>query len=161
MMKTIMGLLMVFGLVAIFQNCSNVKFNDGSSTSPNGKLTALGLEPNEDDLVHVESGTGPEGLADSGTSPHEVPPPVEVSGDQGLVACILKEHGKSLKLGLIEEKLGGVHSVAKSVCVTRHGCLELVSAKFSVLGAYDRGYCGHNPNVVVLSDKELSDLLSK
>ena len=79
--------------------------------------------------------------------------------DDGLVACILKQHGKSLKLGLIQEELGGVNSVARSVCISRSGCMELVSAKFEVEGAYDRGYCKGNPNVVRLTDAQLIELL--
>ena len=77
------------------------------------------------------------------------------------VACILKDHGKSLKLAVTEDKLGGVHAVSKSACVSRHGCLDLVPAKFEVVGAYDRGYCSHNPNVIHLSDAELAALLLK
>ena len=79
--------------------------------------------------------------------------------DSGLVACILKQHGKSLKLGLIEAELGGVNSVARSVCISRSGCLVLVAAKFEVEGAYDRGYCRGNPNVVRLTDAQLKELL--
>ena len=84
------------------------------------------------------------------------------SDSSQLVACILVDHGKSLKLGLVTGgPLGGVHAVSHSVCVTRKGCLELVPKKFSVEGAYKRGYCQHSPKVVRLNDAELATLLMK
>ncbi len=181
--------LSLAGLLLFFQNCGNVRFADTVSSQGSAKLTGLSLEENEQDMGDVATGLvqQPSAPEDQGKKnnipanpapvipdttvtvadqPSDDPPsviddpPVEAPGDTGdLVACILKDHGKSLKLGLIEEQLGGVHSVARSVCISRKGCLELVAAKFEVEGAYDRGYCKGNPNVVRLTDAQLTELL--
>jgi hypothetical protein len=80
--------------------------------------------------------------------------------DDEYVACILVEHGKSLKLGLVTTTtMGGVNSVAESVCVTKVECLGDVAKAFNVLGAYERGYCEHNPNVKRLTDAQVKNLL--
>ena len=83
------------------------------------------------------------------------------SDDDDLVACILVDHGKSLKLGFVADKLEGVNAVAESVCISRHACLDIVSKAFPVEGAYERGYCEHNPNVLRLKDAEVEALIKK
>ncbi|MGZ3723017.1 MAG: hypothetical protein ACXVA9_08815 [Bdellovibrionales bacterium] len=79
--------------------------------------------------------------------------------DTEYVACILVDNGKSLRLGLVTAGLGGVNSTSESVCVTRAECLGDVAKAFNVEGAYERGYCEHNPNVKRLTDKEVKTLL--
>lgn len=91
--------------------------------------------------------------------PHQGSPLGSEDGDY--VACILVDHGKSLKLGLLTEDLVGVNSVAESVCITRKECLGPVTKQFKVEGACDRGYCAHNPNVTRLADDEIDKILSK
>lgn len=80
---------------------------------------------------------------------------------KGLVACIVKANGKSVKLGLLTENLSADTSVKQSVCISVKACLELVPAKFEVEGAYDRGYCDKNPHVVQLTDAQIVELLQK
>lgn len=80
--------------------------------------------------------------------------------DVEYVACIITDHGNSLKLGLMTTGLGGVNSVAESVCVTRSECLGDIASSFNVRGAYERGYCEHNPNVRRLTDDEVKALLA-
>lgn len=75
------------------------------------------------------------------------------------VACILVEHGKSSKLGMVTTGLGGVHSVAESVCITKAECLGDVANAFHVQGSYVRGYCEHNPHVKRLTDGRVKELL--
>lgn len=83
-----------------------------------------------------------------------------IASEEGdLVACVLVDHGKSSKLGMVGGALIAVNAVSESVCVSSHGCLDLVSAKFNVQGVYERGYCANNPNVTRLSDSALASLL--
>lgn len=161
MVGKLVAVLMLTGILGLFQNCSEVGFQE-SPNSSNQKLTALELERGEEDLANVDEEGGGEG---------EDEPTVEEPGSEfptprgprvkesDLVACILVDHGKSLKLGLIEGELAGGNSVAQSVCISRTACLDKVSEKFEVLGAYSRGYCKNNPNVVRLSDEEIDELL--
>ena len=79
--------------------------------------------------------------------------------DTDLVACILVDSGKSLKLGLVGGALAGVDSVASSVCISKSECLGNVAKAFSVQGAYERGYCDGNPNVTRLTDAQVNTLL--
>jgi len=84
----------------------------------------------------------------------------ESDKDSELVSCILIDNGKSLKLGLVTtSSLGGVDSVAEAVCISRTECLGDVAKAFNVKGAYDRGYCEHNPHVKSLTDAEVKTLL--
>jgi hypothetical protein len=91
-----------------------------------------------------------------------VPPGQAKKGaaDDEYIACILVDHGKSLKLGLITEQLGGVHSVAQSICITKSECLVQVATAFQVEGAYKRGYCAHNPHVRRLTNAQVDALLA-
>jgi len=76
------------------------------------------------------------------------------------VACILDGSGKSVKLGLnAEGHLAAVNSVADSVCVTAHACLNMIAPSFNAQAAVDRGYCGNNPNVSELTDAQVQQLL--
>lgn len=143
------GTALLAGLLLCFQNCGNVKFSNDSAGNSSAQYSSSGSS--------VASGLNSD-TSDSDTNGEVDPPGAGQSTD--LVACILVDHGKSLKLGLDDEGLlMGVNSVASSVCVTRHGCLDLVPAHFDVLGAYSRGYCAHNPNVIRLSDSDLANLL--
>jgi len=81
------------------------------------------------------------------------------SDDSDYVACILDGPGDSVKLGLVSTKLDGVNAVAQSVCVTRAECLGDIAKTFHVKAAEDRGYCGNNPNVALLTDAEVKTLL--
>ena len=72
------------------------------------------------------------------------------------------DQGKSLKLGLLTTGgLAGVNAVAESVCVTRGECLGAIAQHFDVQGAYERGYCEHNPNVTRLTDAQVATLLAQ
>lgn len=84
----------------------------------------------------------------------------------GLVACILEGPGSSVKVALSQAGLAGEHSVSKSICMSRNACLGIVSKILPVKSAEKRGYCGHNPNVVSMTDAEIEaavnqELLSK
>lgn len=180
MKRTIAVSIMVGGLLVFFQNCgSTVAFSNKSGSideKSSASLVPLAIEDDEQDMASAGSSS-----ESSGTISQPAPAPAPAPGDNGkkndyavnesedededdagagdLVACILVDHGKSLKLGLIEQKFGGVNAVAQSVCLSRKACLEKVSKKFNVQGAYDRGYCAHNPNVVRLTDAQVDELL--
>lgn len=157
-------------LMAGFQNCTQTNFSSSADSAQAKSQSSEFLTPMEDedadtngDSVDDQIVQGPqlgnqnaprppvahEGRDDSKTSDHD------------FVACILVDHGKSLKLGLIGTDAGGVHSVAESVCVTRSACLGEVAKHFQVEGAYERGYCEHNPHVRRLSDSEVKELCNK
>lgn len=70
--------------------------------------------------------------------------------------CILQGPGKSVKVGIVSDLLGGGSSAAASVCMSKRACLELMSQKFAVKAAEKRGYCpAKNPNAVNMSDAEI------
>lgn len=82
----------------------------------------------------------------------------EVSTDDGdrSYICILQGPGKSVKVGIVSDLLGGSNSASASVCMSKHACLDLMSQKFSVKGAEKRGYCpAKNKNAVDMSDAEI------
>lgn len=83
-----------------------------------------------------------------------------------LVACILEGPGSSVKVALNRAGLSGQHSASESVCMSEKACLTVVSKILPVKSAEKRGYCGHNPNVVSMTDAEVEaavnqELLSK
>ncbi|MBK7890757.1 MAG: hypothetical protein IPJ84_07895 [Bdellovibrionales bacterium] len=94
-----------------------------------------------------------------------VPPPVEHDEDEHehemedadhSYVCILQGPGKSVKVGIVSDLLGGGSSAAASVCMSKRACLELMSQKFAVKAAEKRGYCpAKNPNAVNMSDAEI------
>lgn len=165
----------LFITLIAFQNCAKTNFTDSSPGSlDKASLTPMDLGPGEENMANVDDPSGDaEGSINQNSDPSHVhgnpnkdnpsAPAESESSDSpsGLVACILIDHGKSLKLGLIQDKLDGVNSVAQSVCISRSACLIDVNKVFPVEGAYDRGYCAHNPNVVRLTDAELAALLQK
>lgn len=180
MKRAILVSFMVGSLLTLFQNCgSAVEFSNKSGSvdqkSSSASLVPLALDQNEQDMAEATGSVTQPNDPVYNDDKKKDPPANAMSSDDSeesedsdddasydsndLVACILVDHGKSLKLGLIEQKLDGVNAVAQSVCISRKGCLEKVSKKFPVQGAYDRGYCAHNPNVVRLSDAELDELL--
>lgn len=83
-----------------------------------------------------------------------------------LVACILEGPGSSVKVALNRAGLSGQHSASESVCMSERACLTVVSKILPVKSAEKRGYCGHNPNVLSMTDAEVEaavnqELLSK
>lgn len=96
-----------------------------------------------------------------------VPPPVEHDEDENehehemedadrSYVCILQGPGKSVKVGIVSDVLGGGNSAAASVCMSKRACLELMSKKFPVKSAEKRGYCpAKSPNAVNMSDAEI------
>ena len=97
-----------------------------------------------------------------------VPPPVdhdpvehdddehEMEDADHSYVCILQGPGKSVKVGIVSDLLGGGSSAAASVCMSKRACLELMSQKFPVKAAEKRGYCpAKNPNAVNMSDAEI------
>lgn len=118
------------------------------------------IEPkkcNHPEVTRAEQSEASAGSSE-GSSASEESSGSEQNGDY--VACILVDHGKSLKLGLLTEELGGVHAVSESVCITRTECLGAVAKAFEVEGAYDRGYCKHNPHVKRLTNAQVDALLA-
>lgn len=178
--------LLVFGMVISFQNCGGVKFTNGAASVANAKLVPMATETPVSGSV-VDPGTSSSSIVDNPPPPPstQVGNHTDDTSDGGcakggdknsdddnrkkmdeqddskdLVACILDGPGKSIKLGLIQDHFAGDQSVANSVCISRHACLDLVSKKFDVKEAEDgRGYCNGNPNVIRLDDKEVADLL--
>jgi len=168
-----------------FQNCTQTTF---SATSPEDLAAKGSLAPIEDDGAPSPA-PGPNGddasgsVSQTGTpggkkdedkkdNPPANQPPAPAPGntaeeedqpaeDTGWVACILVEHGKSLKLGLVMDAFDGVNAVSQSVCISRKACLEIVPELFEVEGAYDRGYCEHNPHIVRLDDAQVQALVDK
>lgn len=164
--------LIIFG----FQNCADKSFAptdansfaktqalalvDGDLNEGSGTIPAIGSIGAEVPATTVEGPVVPEthknkdkdqelGTEDSATG----------SDEDEYVACILEDHGKSLKLGLVEGDLQGVLGVPHSICIPKQACLEDVAEAFGVEGSYQRGYCAHNPNVRRLSQVELRPLL--
>lgn len=133
-------------IMAAFQNCGGVKFADSAAESAS-KLEAQNQTQTDDGDVDDETG--------------ELEPDEHVChnprGGRKYVTCILEGPGKSLKLGLDNSGLTAVHSVSDSVCVTRKACFEMVSQKFDVKGAYDRGHCRHSS--LKLTNAEVAELL--
>ena len=72
-----------------------------------------------------------------------------------LVACILEGPGSSVKVALSRAGLSGQNSASDSVCMSEKACLTVVSKILPVKSAEKRGYCGHNPNVVSMTDAEV------
>jgi len=111
-----------------------------------------------------EDGEDGEDGKDGGEGSVEVEAPAAEdtsSGSDDVGVCILEGNGKSLKLGLAGSHLAGVKAMASAVCVSQKACLELVPQKFNVQASYDRGACGGNPNVVILTDAQVQALLDK
>jgi hypothetical protein len=128
------------------QNCARASFGSSADSGTAEKSS----------LVPVET-TGP--TAGDTVTATEAPVDAPAAADGDFVACILVDHGKSLKLGLLAEKLDGVNSVAESICITKAECMGEVAIAFKVEGAYDRGYCEHNPHVQRLTDAQVHALL--
>jgi hypothetical protein len=149
-------------MIVSFQNCSKASF--GPSKGTLSKSSAL---------VPVDDTSDPDGGSvvtggddhhnnqqmDDENSGHQCSREYTKNNSGEFVACILDGPGKSIKLGMMSEKLDGVNSVAESVCVTRQACLDMVPTMFKVKGVETRGYCDHNPNVRRLSDAEVKTLL--
>ena len=173
-------ILVVAGLTVLvmgFQNCAKTTFgsSSGEDLSSKGSLAAIPLDA-EDGSVNGQISQPSESMPPSVPMPpsddkKKDPKNYEVttddsssddnSEDSDLVACILVDHGKSLKLGFVADKLEGVNAVSQSVCLSRHACLDIVSKAFPVEGAYERGYCEHNPHILRLKDAEVDALIKK
>ena len=157
-------------LMAGFQNCTQTNFSSSADSAQAKSLSNEFLTPMEIEDADTDGDSKDDQVRQGPQlgNQNEPRPPVanedrddsEVS-DHDYVACILVDHGKSLKLGLIGSDAGGVHSVAESVCVTRAACLGEVAKHFQVEGAYDRGYCAHNPHVRRLNNSEVKELCNK
>lgn len=148
-------------MIVSFQNCSKTSFgtNDGALSKSS---TLAPVDDTSDPDAGIDS-TPPvdnENVDNENEeAEHQCSHEYTKHNSGEFVACILDGPGKSMKLGLISEKLDGVNSVAQSVCVTRKACLDLVPAVFKVKGIETRGYCNHNPNVLRLTDTEVKTLL--
>lgn len=156
-------------MIVSFQNCSKASFSSSGGTLAKASDVLVPVDGDPDSAPpsppkdnHGQSGNQNNQAgnhqcdhsdAEAGTDKEDA------NNKSDLVACILDGPGKSIKLGIMSNKLDGVNSVAKSVCVTEHACLDLVSTAFKVKGVEDRGYCKNNPNVVRLSDAEVKGLL--
>jgi len=167
MKQTWMIAIGLFMVLVGFQNCAETKFGGTASGSEKGQLVDMNLD--QDDIIPDNPQTPPNPPPDDKKPPKEPPTnpetPVYTDDDDDngddLVACILVKHGKSVKLGYVQDSLEGVNSVAQSVCISRAACLEIVPSLFEVEGAYERGYCKGNPNVKRLSDQEVQDLVDE
>lgn len=137
-----------------FQNCSRAQFSSEEQPSLSKSSASSETLVAVEDPDESKQGQNPSSDAHAPQSSEEV-----ASNDY--VVCILVDHGKSLKLGLISDNGGGVHAVAQSICIPKATCLHEVPKYFAVEGAYDRGYCDHNPHVQRLTDAEVKALLSK
>lgn len=75
--------------------------------------------------------------------------------------CVLRGHGKSVKIGLADKILQGQVGTPRDVCMTEHACLSILSRKFDVQGAERRGFCpDKNPNVIAMTDVEIESALA-
>ncbi len=81
-----------------------------------------------------------------------------LSGEE-VFTCVLEGPGSSVRLGAISEKLLAIKGVPNLICMTKLACEEIVSQKFVVKSSFASGFCGKNPNVIVLSDDELQSLM--
>lgn len=160
-----------------FQNCAETQFTsadngiatkssfipvvtDDSSTSssPNSGSDADGVIAQGSD-IEIPPSRGNDDDSDDSDSSSDDSASYEAEEELDLVACILDGPGKSVKLGLSDDSLGGVNAVSKSVCISVKACTEIVPQLFSVKGPEKRGYCAHNPNVVRLTDAEVQALI--
>ena len=73
------------------------------------------------------------------------------------VACYLSSNSK-WKLGIANGQLAMVTSVSNSICIPKSVCLNEVGAMFGISVAADRGYCGKNPNVLMVSKSQFENL---
>jgi hypothetical protein len=172
-------------MIVSFQNCSKASFgpsegtfsksssdvlvplaDDNSFTDPDiGGSNQLGdnsnqyNENNQSNEPNQQVGQDENSNQETADNEHQCSREYTRNNSGEFVACILDGPGKSIKLGIMSEKLDGVNSVAESVCVTRQACLDLVPTMFKVKGVETRGYCDHNPNVRRLSDAEVKTLL--
>ncbi|MGE3760011.1 MAG: hypothetical protein AB7H97_19745 [Pseudobdellovibrionaceae bacterium] len=148
-----LSIIMGLGLMIVsFQNCSKTSFStvEGAQAKASEVLVPMDTDPDSVDQNDPKK-------EDHGK---QCDRDKDIDKENGeFVACILDGPGKSIKLGIMSDKLDGVNSVAESVCVTENACLNLVSASFKVKGVEDRGYCKHNHNVRRLSDAEVKTLL--
>jgi len=172
-------------MIVSFQNCSKASFGSGDgsfaktnvlvpvdgASDPDGGPVVAGSDNhnsnsnsnsngNEQQMEHHENSNHESAEhTDSESSDHQCTKEYTEKDSGDYVACILDGPGKSVKLGIMSEKLGGVNSVAQSVCVTKKACLDLVPAVFKVKGVEERGYCKGNPNVRRLTDAQVKTLL--
>lgn len=157
-------------MIVSFQNCSKASFGSSEGVLSKASLVPVddtsdpdsggSVVTNGDDSENNHQGDHDSAEStDNQNSDHQCSREYTKNNSGEFVACILDGPGKSLKLGIMSEKLDGVNSVAESVCVTRQACLDMVPTMFKVKGVEARGYCDHNPNVRRLSDAEVKSLL--
>lgn len=162
-----LSIIVGMGLMIVsFQNCSKTSFSsqDGALAKASDEvLVPVDTDPDSVEADEDEDAPAPPKRGHSQCQNRhpssEDPNEEQAEASSEFVACILDGPGKSIKLGIMSNKLNGVNSVAKSVCVTENACLNLVPTAFKVKGVEDRGYCKNNPNVVRLSDAEIKGLL--
>ncbi len=183
-MRVVLSMLAGGVVVLLFQNCTpNVSFSSKDGLRQDEALVRID-DVNESDETSSAAPpppppTIPQTLPPTGSLPptdadadhdndndndnddQESSSPVDDGENADWVACILKDHGKSLKLGLMTSGLVGGNSRAESVCVTRGACLGMVAEAFAVEGISEGGFCEHNPHVRRLSDVEVRALLDK
>jgi hypothetical protein len=173
-MKMRLILLMIGVAVPLFafQNCSKAKFSPSDASSGlvhkadadgDNHETLVPIAADDDEDVSDDRAPCDKHPDKNDRNEHAKSDDADAPDADGaeLVACILDGPGKSVKLGLLAEDLGGVNAVSQSVCVSRNDCLNEVSKRFKVLEAASRGYCKNNPNVRRLSSDELKALLNQ
>lgn len=175
-------------MVITFQNCGK---SVGFSSEPSGLVATLDTntigdgsgDGSEDGDVGVDltpdPRPAPSPIADNdvdddkaggrscgGKNPHSgVKDSDDVSDDRSDKAlhyvCILDGPGQSVKVGYQEEHLVGQVSTPHNVCMSKHACLNILSAAFSVQGPAYRGFCKErSPQIMVLSDQQIADLVA-
>ncbi len=172
-LKTILYVTGLSIVMVGFQNCAKTSFKDSGGAGDGQVAKASSLVAVEDAEVDNEVEIDDSGMdaepdvtvrdddmgpkKDRSEDRSDVDAPTDHAND--LVVCILEGPGKSIKLGLIEDDLSGVHAVSKAICVSRQTCLVEVAKKFNVKSAEKRGYCKRHADDRVLSDSEVQELL--
>lgn len=141
-MNRLFVFLSVLGLIALFQNCGERV--DLESLGP--QLVSK-IDNIEDHVVRGDREDGQEGGDSS-------------AGSSGLgFLCILDGPDDTVKLALKPAGSAEQNSVPETVCVSEFACLEYVSQVLKVKKAKKSEICSEDPDVILLSDQDVVDLL--
>ncbi len=119
--------------------------------------------------VVVVPPTMPPSDDDDTMTPPTVPPvvvtPPSDEDDSGALAyvCVLRSHGKSVKIALSNDgSLGGKKGTPSDVCMSENACLNILSKSFEVVSAEKRGFCPNkNPHVIAMTDMQIQAALAR
>ncbi|MCB0392282.1 MAG: hypothetical protein KDD58_13400 [Bdellovibrionales bacterium] len=171
MIKQYIIAVFALSILAVFQNCSEVAFDDGQSQlAP--KISTQEEEQilEEETVVEEETEEGNEEPKDpiDKKDPHEEeknpkeenrepksdppkenkepktakdPSGKECDKSKASYICILEGPGKSIRIGLINSTLAENGQTPETICMSKTACEEIIDQKFVVKSAETRGFC--------------------